>query len=248
MTASAITAICFDLDGTLLRDDHIDGVVRRVCATLAKDDARIDAEQLAEANRRAWWEGWPEIGDDWMTGRVAADAAHRAAWQHALADLGVHDEAVVRRAVDLNRAEEFAVFELYPEALEVLTDLRSDANLRLALITNGPSAQQRSKLTAIGIDDLFDAVIVSAEIGVAKPHPAIFTAALDAIGARPEHAVHIGDNLEADIAGAAAARVRSVWVDRHGASTSAPIAGRPDHVISDLRVLPELLRTLPGAR
>lgn len=242
-----IAAVCFDLDGTLLRDDHLDGVVRRVCATLAREDSRLDAGELAEANRRAWWQSWPEIGDDWFAGRVAADAAPREAWRLALAELGVDDEVIVERAVTLHQAEEFAVLELYPESLDVLGHLRR-SGIRLALITNGPSRTQRSKLTAVGIDDVFDAVIVSAEVGVAKPHPAIFHAALDAVGVRPEHAIHVGDNLEADVAGAAAARLTSVWVDRTGVQERTFTAGRPDHVVSDLRGLPELLLTRPDGR
>ncbi|MHA7986089.1 HAD family hydrolase [Rathayibacter sp. CAU 1779] len=239
-----ITAVCFDLDGTLLRNDLGDRVIGRVCATLAKEDSRLVVDELAEANRRAWWRAWPEVGDDWVTGRAAGDALPRAAWQQALADVGVQDEHIVERAVSLHLAEEFASFELYPESLEVLADLHR-TGIRLALITNGPSVQQRSKLTAVGIDDVFDAVIVSAEAGVAKPHPAIFHAALDAIGSRPEDAAHVGDNLEADVAGAAAAGLRSVWVDRPGAAGQAPIVGSPDHVLADLRALPELLRALP---
>ena len=59
-------------------------------------------------------------------------------------------------------------------------------------------------------------MVSSAAVGAAKPDPAIFTAALERAGARPEDAVHVGDSLEKDVAGARAAGIRPVLLCRDG--------------------------------
>ena len=65
---------------------------------------------------------------------------------------------------------------------------RDDDSLsRLALITNGASDSQHDALRTLGIEQLFRPVVISAEIGIAKPDPAIFAIAIDKVGLKPEH-------------------------------------------------------------
>jgi putative hydrolase of the HAD superfamily len=59
-------------------------------------------------------------------------------------------------------------------------------------------------------------VMDSAVFGAAKPDPAIFHAALDALGVQPEEAVHVGDSLQADVTGAAATGIRPLHLDPFG--------------------------------
>jgi putative hydrolase of the HAD superfamily len=61
-----------------------------------------------------------------------------------------------------------------------------------------------------------DAVVASAAVGAAKPDPAIFAAALDRLGVAPADAVHVGDSLEHDVAGARASGLRAVLLRRDG--------------------------------
>jgi len=77
-------------------------------------------------------------------------------------------------------------------------------------------------LEATGLAGLFAAVVTSAELGVAKPDPAIFAHALGLVGAGPEGALHAGDSLEADVHGAQAAGLRPVLVARDGEVRDAP--------------------------
>ena len=72
---------------------------------------------------------------------------------------------------------------------------RPARRLRLALVTNGASCLQREKFAASGLADRFDAVVVSGELRTAKPDPAVYAHALDAVGARPGDAVMVGDSL-----------------------------------------------------
>ncbi len=63
----------------------------------------------------------------------------------------------------------------------------------MAVVSNFDT-RLRDILEGLGVLDLFDAVVVSAEVGAEKPNPVIFEAACEQLGVRPEEAVHIGDD------------------------------------------------------
>lgn len=230
---SGARAVCFDLDGTLLRDDHVDGVVRAVAAQIAESHD-LDADALADANERAWWECWPEMGEAWLRGELAPESVPTEVWRRALAEVGVTDPAVAAQAHALHTQTEQTAFRLYEESAEVLSGLR-ERGIRIALITNGPSGLQRAKLRAVGIEEAFDVVIVSGEHGVHKPDGQIFALALEGLGVAASDALHIGDNLVADIAGAREAGLTAVWIDR--SASSVPDGDRPETVVASLREL-----------
>jgi putative hydrolase of the HAD superfamily len=85
---------------------------------------------------------------------------------------------------------------------------------KLGLITNGPSEIQRAKIAQFDLARWFPVIVVSGEFGVAKPDPAIFLHAANALASDPADCVMIGDNPDADIRGAQAAGMRSVWIQR----------------------------------
>ena len=102
---------------------------------------------------------------------------------------------------------------LFPDAIETLDALGC---CRLGVISNGSSARQRQKLASVGILDRFAVVVISEDIGVAKPDPGIFEAACEAVGASPSACVLVGDRLELDALGARDAGLTGVWLDRRG--------------------------------
>jgi putative hydrolase of the HAD superfamily len=106
-------------------------------------------------------------------------------------------------------------FRPYPEVVGTLARLRADG-ARLAVVSNW-DVSLHDVLERTGLRRLVDAVVISAELGVAKPDPAIFHAALERLGADAGGAVHVGDSLEADVAGARAAGLEAVLVVRNGA-------------------------------
>ena len=110
----------------------------------------------------------------------------------------------------------------------MLKDLRSHG-VPVGVVTNGPTDMQWGKVRNTGVADLVDAVVVSEEFGVNKPHPAIFNRALGLIGASPSETLFVGDNQEADIVGAGEVGMRTAWMS-HGRSWE--IASyTPTHVI-----------------
>jgi putative hydrolase of the HAD superfamily len=109
----------------------------------------------------------------------------------------------------------------------------------IGVITNGASCLQRQKLLDTGLADRFHSVSVSGELGIGKPDVRIFEHALSQLGATAQEAVMIGDNLTRDIAGAVAAGMKAVWINRHRQM-------RPDtqiefHEVESLLALPALL-------
>ena len=102
---------------------------------------------------------------------------------------------------------------LFPDAIETLDALGC---CRLGVISNGSSARQRQKLAAAGVLDRFAVVVISEDIGVAKPDPGIFQAACRAVGTSPSACLHVGDRLDVDALGACDAGLRGVWLDRRG--------------------------------
>lgn len=106
-------------------------------------------------------------------------------------------------------------FRPYPEVPRTLATLR-ERGLRLVVVSNW-DVSLHEVLDTTGLASLVDGAIASAEIGRAKPDPAPLRAGLDLAGARPEEALHVGDSVEHDVAGARAAGVEPVLVSRDGA-------------------------------
>ena len=101
-------------------------------------------------------------------------------------------------------------FELAPSTAGALRRAR-DAGWRIAVVSNGEQPQL-DKIALVGLDRLVDAVCVSAFDGCRKPDPRLFRLAAERAGAPLEGAWMIGDDPVADVGGADAAGVRSVWL------------------------------------
>jgi putative hydrolase of the HAD superfamily len=145
-----------------------------------------------------------------------------------LAGYGIHDEVL---AADLARAFpgiRRQQFELFPGAAALLGELRADGYL-LGLLTNGPPDLQRAKIRATGIEDAFDAVAISGEVGVGKPNPDVFRFVLAGLGVDASEAVMVGDNPKRDIGGGQAVGMRAIRIDPNG-------YGRPEGMNADAEI------------
>jgi len=83
----------------------------------------------------------------------------------------------------------------------------------IGIVTNGGSANQTNKINNSGLNDLVDAVIVSEEFGVKKPDPAIFHEVCSRLAIGPAASWFVGDNPEADIIGADAVGMHTIWLE-----------------------------------
>ena len=166
---------------------------------------------------------------------MGRDAAGLARLRRACAE-------VLRDALDLElgvEAVESALlaairFEPFPDAVPALRELRA-AGVRLVAASNW-DVSLHEQLERTGLTPLLDGALSSAEVGSPKPDPEIFTRALALAGARPDEALHVGDDLEADVGGALAAGLEPVLIDRDGTLTPPPGVRR----IASLAELPAL--------
>ena len=99
---------------------------------------------------------------------------------------------------------------LKPGTIEMLKALRS--KYKLAILSNGQSKSQHDKITHCELDDCFDEVIVSGDIGINKPNKEIFEIVADKLGVKPEECVFVGDVFASDIIGAIKANMIPVWI------------------------------------
>jgi putative hydrolase of the HAD superfamily len=124
--------------------------------------------------------------------------------------------------IELNALTEALVdslrFDPYPDAAPALAELR-EAGMLIAVVSNWDCSLPRV-LADVGLGGGVEAVVVSAEVGVAKPDPRIFEIALEQLGRRVGEAVAVGDSPETDVAGAQAAGIRAILLDR--AETAPP--------------------------
>ena len=138
------------------------------------------------------------------------------------------EHATARRAM-LGSLE----FTPYPDVLPALRDLR-ERGVTIVVASNWDCSLP-DWLAPTGILELVDGVVTSAEVGEAKPSSRVFERALAVARVSPGEALHVGDKVDNDVQGAAAAGVRAVLLQRDGD----PPAG-----VESIRSLPELLALL----
>ena len=267
-----VRAVLFDLDNTLLlEDESTERALRETCVGIA-DRIGAEVEVLAAAAREAadklfgaspvfayadamgiWWGEalWGEFLGDTAGLRAlrefAPDFRHRV-WSSALASIGIADDTMVEAATNGFRSARRRTQLVDPDADTVVRDLGRDH--RLALVTNGAPDVQRKKLSLTSLASLFEVMVISAEIGFGKPDRRIFETALAALEVAPEDAVMVGDSLPRDVAGAHAAGIRAIWIDRstRGEVPARAPAPAPDARVTALKEVGSALASLgPGA-
>lgn len=109
-------------------------------------------------------------------------------------------------------------WELFPDTRPALDALKA-RDLRLGLVSNFDGRLIRI-CEGLGIAGSFDAIVMSGRAGFAKPDPRIFGIALVQLGVAAAQAIHIGDSEREDVAGAHAAGLRAILIQRAGVVSS----------------------------
>jgi putative hydrolase of the HAD superfamily len=153
----------------------------------------------------------------------------------------------VRPLVDALRDFEPAELVLYPRARDALKSLAFA--VPVALVTDGDPKIQRAKLRALRLGGIFDAVVISDEIGrlLRKPHPASLIHAARRLRVEPTSCVYIGDRPAKDVAAARAARMRAIRV-RTGEYRWSPDVPVPWATARDLSSAVDRIRPLLANR
>lgn len=193
-----------------------------------------------------YWEYNQKLWARYSAGEITRDYLNAERYAHPLRVMEVPDaEAISRRFWDESMKRLPLGSRLMPHAREILDYLRP--KYRLYILSNGFTELQARKMNSAGIAHYFDGVILSEDIGVNKPHPAIFEHALRVAGVAPHQALMIGDNLEADIQGAHQVGMEQVFYNakkivlsevQAASDSSLPC---PTHTIDSLLELKEIL-------
>ena len=168
--------------------------------------------------------------------RAEVAAAHPH-WAHDLTAIRLETirRALARHGDDPALAE--LAFEVFFEARHAVTlydDVppgleRLASRYRLIAVSNG-----NAELRRIGLERFFSGSVSARQHGVAKPDPSIFLAGCAAAGALPHQVLHLGDDLEADVAGAIAAGLQAGWICRPDGAHAAQQAPAGAHRFADL--------------
>jgi putative hydrolase of the HAD superfamily len=215
-----LRAVLLDAMGTLLTFEPPAPLLR---AELRRQGADVSAEAAEAA-----------IRDEIAYYRAHLHEGRDAA---SLADLRRRAAAAMRPALeiegDLTEALLAALrFHAFPDAAPALMELRS-RGLAIVVVSNWDHSLHE-RLAETGLAPLVDAAVASAELGHAKPDPAIFEHALELVGVEAGAALHAGDSPREDVEGAIAAGLRAVLVAR---GERPPAAAVP--VVGSLAELPQ---------
>ena len=127
---------------------------------------------------------------------------------------------------------------LKPETIDVLEALKGD--YKLAILSNGVSKSQHDKISNCKIDQYFDEIVVSGDIGINKPNKEIFDIMAERLNFKPEECVFVGDVFASDIIGAIRANMVPVWIVGDPERPSSYTGLR----ISNLSQLPEVIKNI----
>ena len=217
----AIKAVTFDAYGTLLRNEDLVLIPRRIVAdhglSVSVDDVlRTWIDLYFEATQQRRFLTLRQI-----QGQILP---------RVLREFAVPADAAPY--VDLFFQVTTKV-ELYPETLEVLNGL---GPVRSAIVSNA----DHEHLASWNFKWPVQFIVISEAVRAYKPHPLMFQRALEQLSLQPHEVLHVGDSDVDDVKGAKAAGLRVAWLNRTGRARR-PDVPPPDFEIRDLTELPTLL-------
>ena len=229
-----LRAVFLDIGDTVMRPnpswEHIYAIA------FEEHGVEVELEALRDALRAAYHHGgWGFEG--------GFDPSEEASYQRtveidqaAITELGIGPmpDSFFRRLSEL-----FLVvsnWHVFPDVLPALDALK-ERGLRIGAVSNWVW-QLPELLHSLELVRHFDFIAASARVGFEKPHPAIFRHALEQAGVEPGEALHVGDHLDADVAGAQGVGIAPVLIDRRGRFL-------PEEVPDGVPVIATLTELLP---
>ncbi|HEY1843321.1 MAG TPA: pyrimidine 5'-nucleotidase [Buttiauxella sp.] len=217
--------VLFDADETLFTFDAFGGL-QRMFLDYSVTFTAEDFQDYQAVNKPLWV--------DYQNGAISALQLQHQRFEGWSERLNVP-------AGDLNAAFLNAMAEIcvpLPGAISLLNALKG--KVKLGIITNGFTALQQIRLERTGLSDSFDLIVISEQVGIAKPDRRIFDYAFEQMGNPPrDRVMMVGDTAESDILGGINAGIATCWLNAHGRSL--PEGIQPSWEVSSLSELEQLL-------
>jgi HAD superfamily hydrolase (TIGR01493 family) len=253
LSRQPIRAVIFDLFDTLV-DLHMEELaplefrgVRVAATTPALYEAFSDRVPGVAFERFA--EALLEVDAGYRKSRYAKglELPTRERFATLIAEIGGGSDELVEQLVQIHMGalrEHVRSIDHHPQVLADLSGLA-----RLALCSNFSHSETALRVLGdTGLRRHLEVIVVSDARGFRKPRPEIFLQVLDGLGVCPEEALHVGDNLSADVGGAAAVGIRTAWLTRRVSDPDGRLRAydgpAPDYSLADLAELEPLLREL----
>lgn len=162
------------------------------------------------------------------------------------AQVGTNPALIVAAGVAAYHDTKFRDLLPFPDAIPFLKAVRQ-AGLITGVVTHGLTAKQAEKIVRLGLMPYLypNAIFISDQLGIAKPNPKLYQAALRAIGVQADEAMHVGDSLSHDIAPPKGLGMHTAWIYRT-AREGQDLAIKPSHRVQDFQELATVLRAEYG--
>ena len=231
-----LKAVLFDLDDTLFDHRHSSRSGLRAIQERYSCFQQATIDELEQVHIALLEEVHLQV----LRGEIGLQQARAIRMERLLLQFGDQasraraEEAAIqyREAYQANR-------QIVPGTIALLEALRP--SLKIGIVSNNLLAEQQEKLRHLGLERHIDALVVSEEVGIAKPEARIFQVALERLQCRAEEAVMIGDAWQNDIIGARGVGIRAIWLNRYGVPCPDPSLAQEISAFEPLEVLIALL-------
>jgi len=223
--------IVFDADGTLF--DYERSELNALTGTFGHYGLHFDSgvhRIFAQINGRLWGE--------FEKGRISSKALRVRRFEELAVVLDFDVDVAAFSAQYLRNLG--AERTLLPGAGEIVEGLSQKFGLLLA--TNGFAEVQQSRFSSSSIRPFFEGIVISEEIGFAKPDPGYFVEVFSQLG-NPDktEVLMVGDSLSSDIAGGSGFGIDTCWFNPSGRANDSSV--EPTHEIKDLKQIVSIVET-----
>ncbi|MBN1762551.1 MAG: HAD-IA family hydrolase [Methanomicrobia archaeon] len=207
---SQIRAVIFDCYGTLVdikTDEGKDEIFHNLALYLQYYGGTIDAEKLKSAY---------ELEKERLlrdSGERYPDIDLEQVFQNILSKEGMYCPFLAESCCKLQRLLSRERFQLFPSTLPVLREMKRDGYF-LAVVSDAQKVYCWEEARILALNQFFDHMLVSTELGFKKPDPRLFAVICDLLNVHPAEAVYIGDNFDRDVPGPKQIGMSVILLDR----------------------------------